>query len=95
MEVRMKSEEQCVISFRKWLRNGVVGNIIFYHAPNSEEADCIVEQVIKAREMKPEVRAAFEFLLDELGAERGEFFRDKDGKPDRVRVTRRFDVGTD
>lgn len=91
----MKTEDQCIASFRKWFRGGTVGNLIFYHAPNAPESDCIVEQVIKAREMKPHIRAAFEMFMDELGIERGEVARDKEGNPDRVKLTRRFDCGND
>lgn len=88
----MKSEEESVASFRSWFRNDTVGNLIFYHAPRSKEAECIVEQVVKAREMKPEIRAAFEMLVDDLGFERGEFWCNEDGKPDRIKGTRRFDA---
>ena len=91
----MKTEDQAVESFRKWYRNNTVGLLTFYHAPNAVEVECIVEQVIKAREMQPQVRAAFEMLMDELDIERGEVFRDKNGKPDRVKLTRRFDCGDD
>jgi hypothetical protein len=30
-------------------------------------------------------------LMDEYGVERGEVFRGSDGKPDRLKFTRRFD----
>ena len=49
----MKTEDQCIISLTRWFRNNTVGNIIFYHAPNADMADCILEEVIKARE-KPQ-----------------------------------------
>jgi hypothetical protein len=87
----MKTKSQTIGCFTKWFENNTVGNMVIYHAPNSSECEVIIEQVVKAREMKPEVRAAFEFLMDELGIERGEVFRDKDGKPDRIKLTRRFD----
>jgi hypothetical protein len=66
-----------------------------YHAPNSPECEVIIEQVVKAREMKPEVRAAFEMFMDELGIERGEVRRNAEGKPDLVKLTRRYDCGND
>lgn len=91
----MKSEEDAVRSFRKWYRNNTVGLLTFYHAPNAKECDCIIERVVKAREMKPEVRAAFEFLMDELGIEKGEMHRNANGQPDRIKYTRRYDIGND
>jgi hypothetical protein len=31
-------------------------------------------------------------FMDDLGVERGEIVRDKNGAPDRVKLTRRFDA---
>jgi len=87
----MKTRDECVDALTKWWVNDTVGNIIFYRAPGARYGDAILEQVIKAREMEPHIRAAFEMLMDELGIERAEMFRDKDGKPDRIKVTRKFD----
>lgn len=89
----MKTEDQCVEALRKWFRDGIVGNLIFYHAPGAKEADCIIERVVKAREMKPEIRAAFEMLMDEMKVDRGEIRRDQSGRPDLLKLTRRFDCG--
>lgn len=86
----MKSEEECVVVLRKWFDEDITGNIIFYHSPHSGGAEAIIEQVIKVREMEPTTRAAFGMLMDDLGVERGEVFRDKDGNPDRIKLTRRF-----
>ena len=91
----MKTRDQIVESLKKWCRNDTVGNLIIYHGPNSVTYDCIIERVVKAREMKPEIRAAFEMFMDELGIERGEVRRNADGKPDLVKFTRRFDCGDD
>jgi hypothetical protein len=74
----------------RWWNKKMVGNLIIYRAPNSDGAECIVERVVKGREMKPETRAAFEMFMDDLGIERGEIVRDKDGRPDRVKLTKRF-----
>jgi hypothetical protein len=38
--------------------------------------------------MDDETRKAFETLLENLGALKGEFHRDKDGRPDRVKITK-------
>ena len=42
--------------------------------------------------MEPTTAAAFGILMDDLNIERGEVVRDKDGNPDRVKLTRRFDA---
>jgi hypothetical protein len=75
----------------RWWDEGLVGNLIIYRAPGASTADCIIERVVKCREMKPEVRAALELVMDELGVERGEIVRDSKGDPDRIKLTRRFD----
>ena len=87
----MKTIEEMHDSLDRWYDEGLIGNIIFYRSPGSQGAEAIIEQVIKAREMKPETRAAFEMFMDGLNVERGEVVRDKDGNPDRVKLTRRFD----
>ena len=88
----MKTREQLHATLDKWWEAKAVGNLIIYRAPNSEQAECIIEKVVKAREMQPTTRAAFEMLMDDLGVERGEMVRNKDGEPDRVKLTRRFDA---
>ena len=87
----MKSLEQVHKTVDKWWRDGLVGNLIIYRAPGASTADCIIERVVKCREMAPEIKAALEFVMDELGIERGEVIRDGQGNPDRVKLTRRFD----
>ena len=87
----MKSLEEMHEALQKWFVTNTVGNVIFYRSPGSKFGDVILEQVVKGREMKPEVQAAFEFLMDELKIERGEMFRNKQGEPDRIKITRRYD----
>lgn len=87
----MKTETELVDAIRTWFRNDTVGNFIAYHAPGAKTGDVILEQVVKAREMKPHIRAAFEMLMDELHIERAEMYRDNQGRPDRIKLTRRFD----
>jgi len=87
----MKTRQQIHDAIDKWWDDGSVGNIIIYRAPKATHADCIIEKVVKAREMDPATRTAFEILMDNLGVERGEIARNGDGKPDRVKLTRRFD----
>ena len=89
----MKTKEQAHDILDEWLDDGMTGNLIFYHAPRSEGVEAIIEQVVKTREMKPTTRAAFCMFMDDLMVERGEVIRNKDGEPDRVKLTRRFDVG--
>lgn len=88
----MKSLDEMKASLEKWWKRGMVGNLICYRAPGAAEGECIIERVVKAREMKPEIRAAFEMFMDEYGVERGEVFRNNEGRPDRLKFTRRFDV---
>ena len=87
----MKSLREVHALVDRWWDEGLVGNLIIYRAPGASTADCIIERVVKCREMKPEVRAALELVMDELGVERGEIVRDSKGDPDRIKLTRRFD----
>jgi len=87
----MKTREEIHKVVDKWWAQDMVGNLIIYRAPHTNEAEAIVERVIKKREMPIEVQAAFEMFMDELGVERGEVVRDKDGNPDRVKLTKRFE----
>ena len=86
----MKSKEDVHRAVDQWWNKNMVGNLIIYRAPNGDGADCIIERVVKAREMKPETRAAFEMFMDDLEIERGEIARNKSGEPDRVKLTKRF-----
>ena len=86
----MKSKVEVHQMLDKWWDKGLVGNLIIYRAPGASTADCIIERVVKCREMTPEIRAAFEMFMDDLGIERGEIVRDSKGNPDRVKLTRRF-----
>ena len=87
----MKTRSEIHRLLDKWWDDKCVGNLIFYRAPNSDYAEAIIEKVVKAREMPPTTRAAFEMFMDDLGVERGEIVRDKDGAPDRVKLTRGFE----
>ena len=87
----MKSLREVHALVDRWWDEGLVGNLIIYRAPGASTADCIIERVVKCREMKPEVLAALEMVMDELGVERGEIVRDSKGDPDRIKLTRRFD----
>jgi hypothetical protein len=87
----MKTKEEVHKIVDEWLDSDMVGNLILYRSPHSDGAECILEQVVKMREMKATTQAAFGMFMDDLGVERGEVVRDKDGNPDRIKLTRRFD----
>ena len=84
----MKTLSEVLEDLKYWAENGVIGNITFYHPPGRKIFGAYIEQTIKAREMDPEVRDAFEFFINKLGALKGEFHRDKDGNPDRVKIVK-------
>lgn len=86
----MKSKEELINAAVKWWDAGMVGNLILYRSPGAHGGEAIIERVIKAKEMEPHIRAAFEMFMDELGVERGEVFRNSKGKPDRIKLTRSF-----
>lgn len=86
----MKTKANAAAEFQRWIDSGRIGNLIVYHPPGSDMCDFIEEVVIKVREMPPDVAASFLTFMDALNIERGEVFRDKDGRPDRVKLTRRF-----
>jgi hypothetical protein len=87
----MKTKQEVHDLIDQWWEDTIVGNLILYRAPGANVVECILEEVIKIREMEAHVSVAFECLMDGLGAERGEIFRDKNGKPDRVKITRRYE----
>ena len=87
----MKTKQDVHDLIDQWWEDDIVGNLILYRAPGAEKVDCILEQVVKSREMEAHVRVAFECLMDELGIERGEVRRNTKGEPDLVKLTRRYD----
>jgi len=87
----MKTREEAIAIFNEWLDRGMVGTLFFYHAPGSDNVECIVEQVIKVREMKHEDAENFKKFMKSLGVDRGEVFCNRDGEPDRIRLTRGWD----
>ena len=89
----MRTREEVHEIVDEWINDEMTGNIIIYHAPHSGGYEAIIEQVVKVREMEPTTRAAFGMFMDDLNIERGEVVRNKDGEPDRVKLTRRFDIG--
>lgn len=86
----MKTLDKTVSAIREWFDEGCVGNLVVFRAPKSQMLDMIGEQTIKLREMDDQTREAVFTVFDLLDSEKIELFRDKDGRPDRVRVIRRF-----
>ena len=84
----LKNLSETIEELQTWADEGTVGNITFYHPPGMKSYGAYIEQTIKAREMEPEIRMHFEQLMDGLGALKGEFHRDKDGRPDRVKIVK-------
>lgn len=84
--MRMISEMIDVLE--KWVAEDSVGNLVLYHPPKVSKFGAYIEQTIKARELNDETIAALNTLVKNLGADRGEFFCDKDGNPDRVKIVR-------
>jgi len=87
----MKNLQDAKEYLHRWKKQGNVGTLFFYSWPRSDGFEIIEERVIKTREMDKDTAAAFIFLMESLGIEKGEMRRDKDGKPDRIKFTRRVD----
>lgn len=88
----MKTKQEVHDAVDRWWDEGIVGTLRIYRAPGASVADCVLEEVVKAREMEAHVKVSFDTLMNELGIERGELFRNKDGNPDRVKLARSFGV---
>lgn len=84
--MRMISEMIDVLE--KWVGEESVGNLVIYHPPKVSRFGAYIEQTIKARELNDETLDALKTLIKNLGADRGEFYCDKDGNPDRVKIVR-------
>lgn len=88
----MRTLEATIEALKNWHRSDSVGNLIFYRYPGAQLIETIEERVVKVKEMDSDVSAAFILFMDKLGVERGEVFRNSNGKPDRIKLTRRVDV---
>lgn len=86
----MKTLSQLFSTIQTWYDDDCVGNIVVFRAPRSQNVDVVGEQTIKLREMDKETRETVWRVFDLLDAERIELYKDKDGRPDRVKVVRRF-----
>lgn len=86
----MKTKDDAHATLDEWFESGCVGNLIFYRAPRANMVDAIVEQVVKTHEMSAETRRHFEKFMDLMDIQKGEVFRDREGRPDRVKLTRDY-----
>ena len=83
-------------SLEKWYSDGCVGYVVFFHPPgknpgeNSKVVDCYAEEVIKIRELPDGVQVLVNEVFKRLEFDKAEFICDGDGRPDRIKVTRRI-----
>ena len=75
----------------KWYKDGCVGYLIFFHPPGSNIVDSFQEQVIKLREMGESLQNSVASVFRLLEFDKAEFLCGRDGKPDRIKVTRRVE----
>lgn len=74
----------------RWYDESNVGNLTFFRAPRAKHVWAVIEKVVKKREMSTEARDAFERFVGMFDAQKGEFYRDNEGNPDRVKFTRSY-----
>ena len=84
----MKTQDEAHATLDKWFESGCVGNLIFYRAPRAKHVDAIVEQVVKTFEMDQASQDAFVTFMRLMDVQKGEVHCDKDGNPDRIKLTR-------
>ena len=84
----MKSFEEMVKELNEWFEDGV-GNVTIFRAPRAQNVDCVYEETIKLFELDREIRGLVEAVFEVFDADKMEFFRNGEGDPDRVRITRR------
>lgn len=85
----MMTRKEAVEHFCQWFDDGCIGNVFYFRAPRASRVDSVIEETVKLKEFDAETRSAVEQVFDLLDAEKMEFFRGKDGYPDRVKFTRR------
>ena len=84
-----KTIEEQMAEVREWFDDGCVGNLLIFRSPHANHVDSIIEETIKLHELDTPTRALVEQVFELFDSERMEFYRDKDGYPDRVKVVRR------
>jgi len=86
----MKTLQDVKELLHEWGTSNKVGSLLLFKYPGTKEINVLEERVVKLREMDEETANAFVILMDNLGIERGEVVRNKEGLPDRVKLTRRI-----
>jgi len=88
----MKTRAEAHDALDAWLDGDYVGSLTYFRAPHSDMCDCVLDRVVKTREMDVPTRAAFTNFLSRFPeAARGEFWRNANGEPDRVKLVAPFD----
>jgi hypothetical protein len=85
----MKTIDEQLDEVREWHDSGATGNVIIFRSPHATKVDAIYEETIKMHELDTPTRALVEQVFELFDSERMEFFRDKNGYPDRVKIVRR------
>jgi hypothetical protein len=85
----MMTRKEAVEHFCQWFDDGCIGNVFYFRSPRAAHVDSVVEETVKLKEFDMATRDAVERVFDLLDAEKMEFFRNRDGNPDRVKFTRR------
>jgi len=84
----MKPMSEALGILEDFLKSNRSGNIMFFKPPGSNVFDCFVEETVKLHEMSEEERSDCIAVFDDFSAQRVEMFRNKQGNPDRIKVTR-------
>lgn len=84
----MKTKRDAVEYFREWINGDNVGTLLAYSPPGGSVVEFLEERVVKTDEMPEDVRDHFIAFMDGMGIDRGEVFRNKAGRPDRVKFPR-------
>jgi hypothetical protein len=85
----MMTRDEAIACLAQWFDDNCVGNITFFRSPRANHADAVVEETIKLREFSRPDREAVEAVFDAFESEKMEFYRDREGYPDRIKVIRR------
>jgi hypothetical protein len=81
--------DEALGKIRNWYDDDMVGNLIVFRAPRSQNVDVIAEETIKLFEMDREAQELVRKLFSLFGSDKLEVAPDKNGYPDRIKVVRR------
>lgn len=83
----MMTFEETVRKLKIWHKD-CVGYAILYSPPRMSTIDGFIEETVKLHEMEDWEREAVLKIFDVFEFEKAELFRDKEGNPDRVKISR-------